>query len=62
MADIWLRRTVSGFVALDSSEILPSWKVGDELLASIRKPRNARLHRKAFVLLDQVWLVLSIRL
>ena len=55
MSDIWLRRTVSGFAAIDHDDILPSWKVGDELMASIRKPRNAKLHRKAFVLLDQVW-------
>ncbi len=55
MAGIWLRRTVSGFAPMDHDDMLPSWKIGDEVLATIRKPRNARLHRKAFVLLDQVW-------
>lgn len=55
MTQIWLRRTVSGFAPIDHDDILPSWKLGDEVLADIRKPRNARLHRKAFVLLDQVW-------
>jgi hypothetical protein len=55
MADLWLRRTVFGFVALDPDDVLPSWKVGDVIFASLKKPRNGALHRKAFVLLDQVW-------
>lgn len=55
MADLWLRRTVFGFVALDADDILPSWKVGDLVFASLKKPRNAKLHRKAFVLVDLVW-------
>lgn len=55
MAYIWLRRTVSGFVPIDAEDMLASWKIGDEVLADVRKPRNAKLHRKAFVLLDMVW-------
>ncbi len=55
MTDIWLRRTISGFAPLDPDDMKDSWNIGDEVLADVRKPRNAKLHRKAFVLLDKVW-------
>ena len=50
MADILIRRTPSGFVAV-YPEDMPRWPVGGELLATIRLPRNIHLHRKAFALL-----------
>lgn len=55
MATIWVRRTPAGFVALDSEALPQSWKIGDTLRAEVKKPRNGRLHRKAFVLLDVVY-------
>lgn len=55
MADLWLRRTPAGFVPLDAEDMLPSWKIGDTLFASIKRPRNGKLHRKAFVLLNMVF-------
>lgn len=50
MADILIRRTPSGFVAV-YPEDMPKWSIGGELLATIRLPRNIHLHRKAFALL-----------
>lgn len=55
MADIWLRRTPTGVAVLNQEDMPKGWKIGDNLLATIRKPRNGKLHRKAFVLLDIVW-------
>lgn len=55
MADLWVRRTPTGFAAIDPDDMPKGWGIGDQLLATIRKPRNAKLHRKAFVLLDVVW-------
>lgn len=55
MATIWVRRTPAGFVALDSEALPQTWKIGDTLRAEVKKPRNGRLHRKAFVLLDVVY-------
>lgn len=55
MADIWLRRTATGLALSDPDDMPKGWRIGDQLLANIRKPRNAKLHRKAFVLLDVVY-------
>lgn len=55
MAQIWLRRTATGVSPLNPDELPKGWRIGDDLLGEIRKPRNGKLHRKAFVLLDVVW-------
>lgn len=55
MADIWLRRTATGIAPIDPDDLPKGWKVGDALLANIRKPRNGKTHRRAFVLLDVVY-------
>lgn len=55
MADVWVRRTATGFVADDEEGMPKGWAIGDRLMATIRKPRNGKLHRKAFILLDVVW-------
>lgn len=55
MADVWLRRTAAGISPIDIDDLPKGWKIGDQLLANIRKPRNGKLHRKAFVLLDIVF-------
>ncbi len=55
MTAVWLRRTVGGVAPFDHADLPDNWKVGDALLADIRKPRNGKLHRKAFVLIDKVW-------
>ncbi|API59557.1 hypothetical protein BSL82_09720 [Tardibacter chloracetimidivorans] len=55
MASIWLRRTATGIAPINAEDLPKGWRVGDELRAEISKPRNGKLHRKAFVLLDMVW-------
>lgn len=55
MAEIWLRRTATGLAPSDPDDIPRGWKIGDQLLANIRKPRDGKRHRKAFVLIDIVW-------
>jgi hypothetical protein len=55
MVDCWIVRTATGFAPMDTAELPKGWKIGDRLMATIRKPRNSRLHRKAFVLLDVIW-------
>lgn len=55
MADIFLKRTLSGMAPLDMDDMPKTWKVGDTLLCTVRKPRNVNLHRKAFALLKMVW-------
>ena len=55
MADFWLRRTETGFAVNNPEDIPKGWKIGEQLFVTMRKPRNGRLHRKAFVLLDVVW-------
>lgn len=55
MADIWLRRTAGGMSVTNPDDMPKGWAIGDLLLATIKKPRNSRLHRKAFVLLDVVY-------
>jgi hypothetical protein len=55
VAAIWLQRTVGGVAPFDHADLPDGWKVGDALMAHITKPRNGKLHRKAFVLLDKVW-------
>jgi hypothetical protein len=54
MADILIRRTPGGFRAV-YPEDLPAWPVDAELMATIRLPRNIRLHKKAFALLNALW-------
>lgn len=55
MATMWLRRTLNGFVPAPGVEIPKTWKVGDDLRAEVTKPRNAKHHRKAFILLQVVF-------
>ncbi len=55
MTDIFLKRTISGMAPMDLDDMPKTWKVGDLLLCTVRKPRNVKLHRKAFVLLKLVW-------
>lgn len=55
MATIWVRRTPQGFVALDHEALPKTWKIGETLRAEVVKPRNGKLHRKAFILLDVVY-------
>ena len=55
MTDIFLKRTISGMAPLDLDDMPKSWRVGDTLLCTVRKPRNIKLHRKAFALLKLVW-------
>jgi hypothetical protein len=55
VATIWVRRTPAGFVALDHESLPASWKIGETLRAEVVKPRNGKLHRKAFILLDVVF-------
>lgn len=55
MSDIWVTRTATGFAPMDTAELPKGWHIGDKLMATIRKPRNGKLHRKAFILLDVVW-------
>lgn len=54
MTDILLKRTISGMAPLDIDDMPKTWKVGDTLLCTVRKPRNVKLHRKAFALLKMV--------
>lgn len=55
MTDIFLKRTLTGMAPLDMDDVPKQWKIGDTLLCAVRKPRNIKLHRKAFVLLKLVW-------
>lgn len=55
VVDVWLRRTAIGLELSDPEDMPKGWRIGDQLLASIRKPRNAKLHRKAFILIDVVY-------
>ena len=55
MADFWARRTPSGFAPMNTEDLPSTWKMGEALFVTVKKPRNAKLHRKAFVLLDVVW-------
>lgn len=48
MSEIWIRRTINGLQPID--ELPTSWKIGDDLLLNVRKPRDLRLHKKAFAL------------
>ena len=54
MADFFAIRTPGGFTPTGECELPASWKMGDTLMVTVRKPRNGKLHRKAFVLLGMV--------
>ncbi len=57
MADLYLTRTLAGFVANDDAakEIMRKIKVGKIVKCEITTPRNMRHHRKFFALLTTVW-------
>ena len=59
MATLFLRRNGNALYALDEggSEVAMSktWKDGDVLRCEVSKPRNVKLHRKAFILLKIVF-------
>lgn len=52
--EIYLKRTFNGFVPLYSSdlELANKIKVGDEVKADIKKPRNYKFHKMFFALLN----------
>jgi len=54
MARIWLRRTLTGFVAADepSAEIIKKYKVGEAYKADVVKPRSYKFHCLAMALLN----------
>ncbi len=55
MTDIWLKRTPAGVTPVEMDDLPKGWRIGDDLLANIRKPRNIRLHKKAFALAKVVY-------
>lgn len=57
MTEIYLTRTLAGLAAADdaSRDLLRKFKLGSFLIATIRKPRNGKFHRKMFALLTVVW-------
>lgn len=54
MARLFLKRTLTGFVAADepSQEITRKYKVGEVYRADVVKPRSYRHHKMAFALLN----------
>lgn len=52
--EVFLKRTISGLVPLYDSdyENLKKIKIGDEVKAEIKKPRNYLFHKKFFALLN----------
>jgi hypothetical protein len=54
MARIYLRRTLTGFVAADeaSQEVTRKYKVGEVYRADVVKPRSYQHHKQIFALLD----------
>jgi hypothetical protein len=53
MADVLVRSvpTIPGGFRAVYPEDLPKWPAGVELMASVRLPRNIKMHRKAFAFL-----------
>lgn len=57
MADLFLKRTLSGFAPADeaSSDAMKSYKIGDTFRASVVKPRNLRNHRRWWALCNLIY-------
>ena len=57
MADIFLKKTLTGLVATDEEgkEALKRWKVGEVLKCSVRKPRSYHNHKHYFALLNMTF-------
>jgi hypothetical protein len=56
-SEIFLTRNLTGLIPADdaSRDLLRKFKLGSFLIATIRKPRNGKFHRKMFALLSIVW-------
>jgi len=58
MAEIHLRKMQGGMLIAATQQdhdLLKVWRVGDDLRATVVKPRNGKFHRLAFALLNLVF-------
>lgn len=57
MADLYLKRTLTGFSAADepSADAMRSYKVGDTYRATVVKPRNLKNHRRWWALCTLIY-------
>lgn len=54
MAEVQVVKTIGGLkpTCADGEELFSRWGLGDTLLVTVKKPRNAAYHRKFFAMLN----------
>ena len=57
MADLYLKRTLTGFAAADeaTADAIKSYKLGDTYRATVVKPRNLKNHRRWWALCSLIY-------
>ncbi len=56
-SELYMRRTLKGFICVDAAgeELISDYPVGEVVKCTIRKPRNAKFHRKWMALVQVVF-------